>query len=84
MAFELAADETLWAGAPVIAGATPERRETVLRAVADHLRGVLVLDASALSEERTRSLPLRVAQGICDPWTFDEGERLRQGKAARR
>jgi len=79
---ELAAEETLWAGAPVIAGATPERRETVLRAVADHLRGVLVLDAPALSEERTRSLAHRVAQGLCDPWTFDEGERLRQGKIA--
>jgi hypothetical protein len=79
---ELAADETLWAGAPAFAGATPERRETVLRAIADHLRGVLVLDAPTLSEERTRSLTHRVAQGLCEPWTFDPGERLRQGKIA--
>ena len=69
-------------GAPAIAGATPERRETVLRAIADHLRGVLVLDAPTLSEERTRSLAHRVAQGLCEPWTFDPGERLRQGKVA--
>ena len=79
---EIAGDDALWAGAPAIAAATAQRRETVLRAVADHLRGVLVLDAPTLSEERTRSLVHRAAQGLCEPWAFDPGERLRQGKVA--
>src|SRR5690606_19586470 len=35
-----------------------------------------------LSEERTRSLVHRAAQGLCEPWAFDPGERLRQGKVA--
>ena len=79
---ELAAADGLWAGAPVLAEAPPERRETVLRAITDHLRGVLVLDMPALTEERTRSLGHRVAQSLREPWTFDEGERLRLGKVA--
>ena len=54
----------------------------MLKAVADHLRSVLVLDAKALSEERTRSLVQRVAQMLREPWTFEERERLRQGKVA--
>jgi hypothetical protein len=79
---ELAALDAPWAEAPAIASAPPARRETVLRAIADHLRSVLVLDAVALSEERTRSLAHRVAQTLREPRTFDEGERLRQSKVA--
>ena len=79
---ELAHDDGCWAGAPVIGAASARRREEVLRAVLDHLRGVLTIDFGVLTEERTRSLVKRVNASLREPWAFDEYERLRRGTVA--
>ncbi|KAA0677177.1 DEAD/DEAH box helicase [Roseomonas genomospecies 6] len=79
---EFAADDRRWAGAPVIAAARPERREAVLRAILDHLRSELALDADALKEEHLRALVRRVSHTIADPWAFDELDRPRTATIA--
>ncbi|MBI3979122.1 MAG: DEAD/DEAH box helicase [Chloroflexi bacterium] len=78
----LAADGARWAGLPAIAGAPAERREAVLRAVLDHLRGQLVLDAECMRHDRLRQLVQRANQWLRDPWAIDENERLRQSRIA--
>ncbi len=79
---ELAGDDRCWTGAPVIEAAGPERREAVLRAVLDHLRSVLTIDADVLTEDWTRSLVKRVNASLREPWAVDEYERLRRGTVA--
>ncbi len=79
---ELAEDEGLWLDAPAIADANPERRAMVLRAVLDHLRSELAIDADCLTPDRTKQLTQRVNQWLRDPWSVDEYERLRTSKIA--
>jgi ATP-dependent helicase YprA (DUF1998 family) len=74
---EVAADDALWADAPLVAGAPVGRREAVLQAVLDHLRGELAIDAECLTRDRTRQLVLRAGHWLRDPWAIDEHERLR-------
>jgi hypothetical protein len=79
---ELAQDEARWANTPVISEVEGEKREELLRAVLDHLRGVLAIDAGILDEDHTRSLVNRVNEWLREPWTFDKRERLRRGTVA--
>lgn len=79
---ELAFDDTLWKTAPIMAAAAPERRHEILRAILDHLRGVLAVDAEALNEEQARRLVKRVNASLREPWAFDDFERLRRGTVA--
>jgi hypothetical protein len=79
---ELAQDEARWANTPVISEVEGEKREGILRAVLDHLRGVLAIDANILDEDHTRSLVNRVNDWLREPWTFDKGERLRRANVA--
>ena len=72
---ELAADESLWDGLPAISGADPERRETVLRALLDHLRTRLAISADQLAPEALRRL-MRLSQTLRDPWRLEESDRL--------
>ena len=65
---ELALDEERWAHAPVISEVDGKKRLEILRAVLDHLRGVLAIDAGILEEDHTRSLV-----------TSEEEERTRGG-----
>lgn len=64
------------------ASVAPERRVEILRAVLDHLRGVLAIDAETLKEEQARRLVKRVNASLREPWAFDEFERLRRGTVA--
>lgn len=79
---ELAHNDHLWADAPAISQVEGGKREEVLRAVLDHLRGKLVIDAAILTEEHTRSLVNRVNEWLREPWCFDPNERLRRGTVA--
>lgn len=78
----LAGDDAPWAGSPAMAAARTGVRVTVLKAVCDHLRSLLIVDAEILDEDRTRSLKRRVNADLCNPWTFDEFESLRQQRLA--
>lgn len=78
----LAGDDARWADAPVLASAPPPHRAAVLRAVLDHLRSVLALDAEALRDDRLRALVKRAAQALKDPWRFDEFDRPRAATVA--
>jgi len=79
---ELAADETAWRGLPAIGAVPAAQRTRVLRALLDHLRGSLVIDAAALTADRSRALVQRANQWLREPWAIDEWERLRQGAIA--
>jgi ATP-dependent helicase YprA (DUF1998 family) len=74
---ELASDDALWTGLPAIAEASPDTREAVLRAVLDHLRMQLAIDAEPLTDAATRRLTRNASQWLRDPWRLDEGDRLR-------
>jgi hypothetical protein len=67
---ELANDNERWRGLPAIAETRPEVREEVLRAVLDHLRMQLAIDADPLTEQSTRRLLETPASGsaIPGPW----------------
>jgi ATP-dependent helicase YprA (DUF1998 family) len=80
---EIAADSSVWAGAPVLSFVSPERRETVLRAVLDHLRGSLALDAKSLTGDWLQQLTSRASdRRLREPWAIDEHETLRRSVVA--
>lgn len=79
---QLAQNDDLWADAHAISQVGGAKREEVLRAVLDHLRGKLVIDTVILTEEHTRSLVNRVNEWLREPWCFDKNERLRWGTVA--
>jgi ATP-dependent helicase YprA (DUF1998 family) len=78
---ELAANEVLWSH-PVIGSIAPPERKTILTAILDHMRSVLVLDDRALTDDETRRLVQRANAVLREPWSFDEQERLRRGGIA--
>lgn len=74
---ELAAEDARWQGLPAIADASPSRREDVLRAVLDHLRMQLAIEADALTDQQTRRIAKSASQWLRDPWALDERDRLK-------
>ena len=79
---DLASDGSLWAGLPAISSATPSKRVIVLRAILDHLRMQLAIDAEPLTNESTRRLTRNTSQWLRDPWRLEQWDRLRiQGLA---
>ncbi|MGI8915834.1 MAG: DEAD/DEAH box helicase [Chloroflexota bacterium] len=74
---EIGGDDAVWAGTPAMAAAAPERRETVMRAVLDHLRGQLAIGAACLLPEKTERLKRQAVEWLRPPWAIDEQERLR-------
>ena len=78
---ELASDDSLWAGLPAIADASPLARSAVLRAILDHLRMQLAIDAEQLTDAATRRTR-NASQWLKDPWRLNERDYLRtQGLA---
>ncbi|URD53487.1 DEAD/DEAH box helicase [Chroococcidiopsis sp. CCNUC1] len=71
-------DPQLWQMYPhsILLQATPAQRLAVTKAVLDHLRKELALDAALLQSDRLDQLKREVAQAIADPWKFDPDERL--------
>ena len=78
---ELARDDARWTGAPVMSTVPAERREQVLRAVLDYLRGALAIDAKCLTGDAIKQLTTRTER-LRDPWSIDEHETLRRGVVA--
>jgi ATP-dependent helicase YprA (DUF1998 family) len=78
---DLVANETLWSH-PLIRSIAPPMRETILTAILDHMRSVLVLDDRTLTDDETRRLVQRANAVLREPWSFDEQERLRRGGVA--
>ncbi|MGI8643397.1 MAG: helicase-related protein, partial [Thermomicrobiales bacterium] len=80
---ELASDDARWSSVPGFGSTSAEAREHILRAVLNHLRGELAIDAAELTEERTKELVQRANQWLRTPWTIDRTERLRHSVVAR-
>jgi len=78
---DLIGDQRLWTH-PVIAGVSSATRKSVLTAILDHMRSVLVLDDRTLTDDETRKLVQRANAVLREPWSFDEQERLRRGGIA--
>ncbi|MCX2728165.1 DEAD/DEAH box helicase [Thermomicrobium sp. 4228-Ro] len=69
---ELAADEDSWRDVPVFSALDPARREWLLRAVLDHFRRELAVDAPFLvDEERQRRLRQRAEAHLDEFWGID-------------
>lgn len=79
---ELASDDQLWAGAPVLSILPAPRREQILRAVLDHLRGLLAIDARALTRDWQESFTERSRLRLSERWAIDEYETLRRSTIA--
>ncbi len=74
---ELASDDGLWKALPGIGHASAAKREAVLRAILDHLRMRLAIDAAQLTADATRQLTRNASQWLKDPWRLDEQDSLR-------
>jgi len=59
-----------------IGDATPEIRLALLRAVLEHFRREIAIQAPVLAEDSVLALRDRVRQNLNDLWGFDEGEQL--------
>lgn len=79
---ELAADSGRWFGVPQLEAMPVADRSRILRAILDHLRGSLAIEADMLEREHADRLKRRVAAEIGDPWRFDENEQLRRAAVA--
>jgi ATP-dependent helicase YprA (DUF1998 family) len=76
---EACARDELWRGVPVLRGASPEHRGRVVRAVLDHFRKRLAIEARALDGDRQQQLRRRAEQQLNDFWGVDpDTEFLRQ------
>src|SRR5690606_11219703 len=62
-----------WQSHPLLAGASPATRRRVARAVLDHLRRELAIDAQVLDPEHQESLRRLVEQHLREPWSFEGG-----------
>ncbi len=79
---ELAADGARWLGIPQLEAMPAPSRSHLLRAILDHLRGALAIEADIFGRDRGESLKRRVAAEIGEPWRFDENESLRRAAVA--
>ena len=77
---EVCQEEEHWKGIPVISEATPEIRLKVANGFLNHLRHSLAIDADCLRGNRQVTLGKKVNAILREPWTFDEGENLHEGK----
>ncbi len=74
---ERASKDSLWTGLPAIADVSPEHRSVVLRAILDHLRMGLAIDAERLTADKGRQLTISTSQWLAYPWRLEETDRLR-------
>lgn len=77
---EVCADPRYWSAHPLLAAATPQRREATVRVLLDHLRKELAVSADILTYDRQRQLIAFVRDTIKSPWSFDEYEALLQAR----
>lgn len=70
----------LWEGNSILSETSPDNRYRILKAFLNHLRRSLAIDAECLREIKQLSLIRHVNQTLKEPWTFDDDERLAEGK----
>jgi DEAD/DEAH box helicase/Putative DNA-binding domain/Helicase conserved C-terminal domain/Domain of unknown function (DUF1998) len=68
---EIAADDAAWADAPGLSEVPGEQRFYILKAVLDHLRTALAIDADCLEEDNAKALFQTANNALRDPWTID-------------
>src|SRR5215469_2456789 len=65
-----------WAQHPLLAQATPDIREKVVKAFLDFLRKEMAIDVKVLDSEEQNELRRRVEQNLREPWALDDQDRL--------
>ncbi len=80
---EVCRDAQVWAQShEVLAGASPDQRGVLCRALLDHLRRELAIRVTYLSPEWQEGLRQRSYQRLVPPWALDEGELLESATLA--
>lgn len=74
----IAADPAAWVSSSVLAAAAPEERNRAIRALLDHMRRELAIDAPLLRPERQGAFRKQVDDALRAPFSFSETEKLRQ------
>ncbi|MDP9314430.1 MAG: DEAD/DEAH box helicase [Chloroflexota bacterium] len=75
---EVCSMEQLWQGHAVLAETAPEHRETTIRALLEHMRRELAIDAPLLNPQRQDAFKRQVNAALKEAWQFEETEELRQ------
>ncbi|MGI8826222.1 MAG: DEAD/DEAH box helicase [Chloroflexota bacterium] len=79
---EIAADDAAWTDVPGLGEVSSEERFHILRAVLDHLRTSLAVDAEYLEEDNAKALFQTANNALRDPWTIDESVQPRTAAMA--
>jgi hypothetical protein len=80
---ELCVDPEPWQAHPVLAACPPEQRERTIRALLDHMRRELAIDAPSLDPEKQGELAKRVNAALNEQWAFADEEARDLRKATR-
>ncbi len=76
---EMCEEHSLWSFHPSLARMTPEKREWFIRAILNHFRRKLAMNARCLHKERQEQMKRRAEQLLNEFWGLDEtGTELRQ------
>jgi hypothetical protein len=73
---QICLDEALWEGHPILAGASPEKREAVARMLLDYMRRRLAIKVDYLKPEFQDSIRQQSSQSLINPWKIDDDEKL--------
>jgi superfamily II DNA or RNA helicase len=71
---ELCHDPEPWQAHPVLRDCPPDQRVWTIRAVLEHMRRELAIDAPCLDRDQQGELVRKVTAALRDPWTFAEEE----------
>jgi hypothetical protein len=77
---EVCKQSELWGSKTVLSETTFDNRFRVVKALLNHLRRSLALDAECLSGVNQLALIKKVNQTLKEPWKFDDDEKLFEGK----
>ncbi len=69
-------EENWWQNHGILKEASPEIREKNARALLNHMRKALALDAEILNPKKQASFKSSVNSALKEPWTFEEDEQL--------
>lgn len=78
---DLCRDEPMWTAHALLRGAPPEQREDLVRAMLDHMRRELAVDAPCLQREHQDELRRKVRAKLNEQWGFEENEQLEKATA---
>lgn len=73
---QISADEGLWQGHPILAGAGTDKRLEVSKMLLDFMRRKLAIKVDYLRPEFQESIRQQSSQNLISPWKIDEEEKL--------